>query len=740
MAFDLTGLRPDQADLVASGLLWSGPPLVWQSPTSSGKTFTARYALRHALDQGQRAVLTVPLRAIANEVTARLRVDPMFADATVARLTGELGEDDGEAPVSPAAAQTWVATYEKLDSLLRRPGTHYPLLASIGVLVIDEAHLLGEGRRGALLEGVIVRLRAINPLVQVVLLSATLGNGPELAEWLAGIYHRTSERPVPLAWERRTFKKAADKPGIAAEACREVADAGGQSIVFVQSRQRAQDLAGVLADSHALRAGFHHAGLTRSQRDAVEGDFREGRLDVLCATPTLAAGVNLPARQVVLYDTQRYVGASTYEDLSVIDVWQRAGRAGRLGLDQTGRVVVIQPGWGKQKDYSRGTFEPIRSALMDRRLAAEQVLVAVASGYARTESQIERFLSATLAARQRRLHPVVPMIALMREAGMLEADDDGALYATRAGHIAVAHMLAPEGVVALVRLFQHAPNATVLDLLLVCSALPGSDFSVWAKREDRGDLEAVLSRHGSRLAGDPARLADLGIHAKSSEDGLTRAAVLLAWCETGDAAAAGALAGYSESDVLGLRQEVLRVLQAARALADVTEPRGPTETLDRAFAMVSAGLDGEAALLALIPGIGPVLARRLVAHGITTLTALANASATALAALPGVAEERAQTWRFAAGALVEDGRWLGLGEDGCARWTIEDLGSGEPRDYRDLRARELTVTGEGEGAWTVTGGTAPHRVWREGAGLACDCQDFAAGHRCKHVRAVSLSL
>lgn len=135
-------------------------------------------------------------------------------------------------------------------------------------------------------------------------------------------------------------------------------------------------MARTLREDHALTAGHHHAGLTRAQRDAVEGDFRAGRLAVICSTPTLAAGINLPCRLVILFDSQRYIGASTYEDLSCVEVWQRAGRAGRPGLDPEGRCIVMQPSWVRRiPNYEAGVFEPVRSALYERRFAAEQVLM-----------------------------------------------------------------------------------------------------------------------------------------------------------------------------------------------------------------------------------------------------------------------------------------------------------------------------------------------------------------------------
>jgi helicase len=602
---------------------------------------------------------------------------------------------------------------------------------------VDEAHLLGEGKRGATLEGALTRLRAINPMVQLVLISATLGNGPELASWLSGTFHQTHERPCPLTWETVRFKKAADKTVLAERACRETVEAGGQALIFVQSRRRAEDLARTLREDYGLAAGHHHAGLTRAQRDAVEGDFRAGTLAVICSTPTLAAGINLPCRLVILFDSQRYVGASTYEDLSCVEVWQRAGRAGRPGLDTEGRCIVMQPSWVRRiPNYEAGTFEPVRSALYERRFAAEQVLVAVSAGYARNETQVARLLGTSLGARQGRLADVARLVATMREAGMLETDEDGCLYATRAGHIAARHMLAPESVLAIKRFFDGVASPTTVDVLTVCCGLPGSDFAIYANRDGAGeggrDPATLLAGVPSALVGDPALLRTLGLVGKTLNDALVRAGVLMAWATTGAAAEAGASTGCSESDVLGLRQEVLRVLQATQGLCEKTRPQ-QARVVSLAYAMVAAGMDGPGAYLALIPGVGPILARRLLAHGITSIEDLAQVDPNRLAQMPGVALERALSWRFAAEHLLENDTLLCSdkhAEDAPALFWTDDM-LGAKSDYRDVRARELTVVAMGEGVFSVSGGSEPHRVVALEAAFRCDCADFAAGHRCK---------
>src|SRR5262249_9344610 len=149
-------------------------------------------------------------------------------------------------------------------------------------------------------------------------------------------------------WRCRRFHRATDKPHILVEETRDCVAQGGQSLVFVQSRRRAELLSDTL-NGAGVRAGHHHAGLDSADRRRLESDFREGRLSALVSTGTLEMGLNLPARQVILYDLQTFDGTE-FVPLSVNTVWQRAGRAGRRGLDANGQVVLIAPSWDRGID------------------------------------------------------------------------------------------------------------------------------------------------------------------------------------------------------------------------------------------------------------------------------------------------------------------------------------------------------------------------------------------------------
>lgn len=85
---------------------------------------------------------------------------------------------------------------------------------------------------------------------------------------------------------------------------------------------------------------FHHAGLSNEDRYVIETMFKEGHIKVLCATSTLAAGVNLPAHLVIIKSTFQY-GPNGYEEYGELDIIQMMGRAGRPQFDTYGTAVIL---------------------------------------------------------------------------------------------------------------------------------------------------------------------------------------------------------------------------------------------------------------------------------------------------------------------------------------------------------------------------------------------------------------
>ncbi|MHC1571245.1 MAG: DEAD/DEAH box helicase, partial [Methanosarcinales archaeon] len=371
-------LYPPQEDAIWAGLL-DGVNLLAAVPTASGKTLIAELAmLSHVLDGGK-ALYIVPLRALASEKYQRFKEFSEIG-VSVGVSTGDLDSRDEWL----ADRDIIVATSEKVDSLLRNRASW---ISELTVVVADEVHLIDSASRGPTLEVVLALLQRMGD-IQIIALSATIGNPREVAEWLGARPITGTWRPVELRegvaigsainyqdGEGHKVERIAggdETVNLVAETLRE----GGQSLVFDSTRRNAEasakriskaiknllddetlsalrevasrimetsetDTTRTLARCVAGGAAFHHAGLGSGHRSIIEDAYREGTLKVISSTPTLAAGLNLPARRVIIRGYKRYDPNYGALPIPVLEYKQMAGRAGRPGLDPYGEAITI---------------------------------------------------------------------------------------------------------------------------------------------------------------------------------------------------------------------------------------------------------------------------------------------------------------------------------------------------------------------------------------------------------------
>ena len=755
-----TTYTPPQQEIVDHGLLTSGFSCVLQLPTGAGKTWLAEQAIASTLRQGGRAIYLTPLRALANELVARWQT--VLSDHEVGVFTGEYGARRPY-PVPFDRAQLLIMTPERLDACTRQWRAHWSWIPDVDLVVVDELHLLADRGRGPRLEGALCRFRRLNPFAQVLGLSATLGNTGELADWLDGVYYKSDWRPLPIEWRVATFRNATEKPAILEREVRRCVAAGGQSLVFVQSRRRAEQLSVQLRDA-GLSAAHHHAGLQSEARSSVEDQYRRRQIKVLVATATLEMGVNLPARQVVLYDLQGFNGQD-FVPLTVNTVWQRAGRAGRRGLDDSGEVVLIAPSWDRSATrYLEGRFESIRSGLGRKSSLSEQILAEVASGLCRTHAQVERSLRMSLAHHQGTLSGLDQVLEKMLESGMLAETvaEDGVrprLKATRLGRIAVRQMLSPETVLLLARAIarEDAEPLTLFDILLIAAATPDCSPLIPADFEELDTLSELLATERSvRLSATPDAIrASLAVSGRHLLACIKTSLVARAWTRSGDADAVAEQFACYPFEVRRLAESLERILTAAVAVAtppkkaesdeeeDLVNPfdvePSLRERLQALSAMVTHGLDEEMVTLTFVPGIGGTLARRLVGVGISNIEDLCLADPEELATLRGISSSRAEVWISAATELIDTRSALAFREDAPVVMTASSDWPSDVDPYRLRRATELAVKQRRSYRYSVSGGLEPHLVVvRPERSPECDCADFHAGNHCKHLLAVRL--
>ena len=183
-------MRPSQEKAIAAGLLERNSLLIC-TPTASGKTLIAEMAaLKTTLEGRGKTIYIVPLIALANEKYKEFK-RKYGALCKIALTSSDLDSADSFL----IEYDIIICTAEKLDSLIRH---HAPWLATVSLVVIDEIHLLNDVERGPTLEILITIMKKLLKSVQLIGLSATIGNPNELAAWLGAKLVQDTWRPVPL--------------------------------------------------------------------------------------------------------------------------------------------------------------------------------------------------------------------------------------------------------------------------------------------------------------------------------------------------------------------------------------------------------------------------------------------------------------------------------------------------------------------------------------------------------------
>jgi len=178
---------------------------------------------------------------------------------------------------------------------------------------------------------------------------------------------------------------------------------------------------------------FHHAGLTAKQRELIEDAFRDSLIKVICATPTLAMGVDLPAFRVVVRDLKRYGGPRGMHDIPVLEFEQQSGRAGRPGKEDYGEAICIAKTDSQKKKifekYINGSAEEIFSKLAVEPVLRAHILSLIASEYVNDRDSLFEFFDRTFYAYQYedigKLHQVLErIIGLLVEWEFIKSSKD----------------------------------------------------------------------------------------------------------------------------------------------------------------------------------------------------------------------------------------------------------------------------------------------------------------------------
>jgi helicase len=159
---------------------------------------------------------------------------------------------------------------------------------------------------------------------------------------------------------------------------------------------------------------FHHSGLASEQRKIIEDSFRRGDIHIICSTPTLAAGLDMPAFRTILKDVKRYSGSWGMQFIPVLEYEQMAGRAGRPGKEPFGEAILLASS-DAEKDalvdkYVYGEIESIYSKLAAEPVLRTYVLSLLATGIVHDMDSLIAFFSKSFWAHQYQDLPKLELI------------------------------------------------------------------------------------------------------------------------------------------------------------------------------------------------------------------------------------------------------------------------------------------------------------------------------------------
>lgn len=632
--------------------------LVIAAATSSGKTVMAELVMAPVLQPEEarpkagvfrpKAVYLAPLKALAQEKLDDW-TDPShpFSKLDIAIATGDylFGKQREKVLQCCAESDLLCMTSEMLDSLTRRMASESSAwLKDVRVLVVDETHLLTMEERGDRLESALMRFTKLNPKARLVFLSATLPNADKLAAWahslngLPTTLIQSDWRPVelnvqyePYPAERGWACYQSNRMSMLTKVLEQIEASrkeGHRSLVFVHSKADGHLLLKKVREG-GLNAEFHNADLNKTARLAIEKEFRDkdSRLDLLIATSTLAYGLNLPARVVVVAGTKRGI-----TPVHPYDIRQEVGRAGRYGIDPKGDAYVFLPSTDFAPELVRlKDLPPVVSQMGHEASLHFHLIAEIAEGYHNTAEELMAWYQRSFAAQQRPL-PVDELNAILErflENGLItsEVGPECSLYkATGLGKIASWLYYAPMDVAGWARNFAHLHRTrwqtTIRDKdLCVAWALanvPGhySPYIPKPVASDVGDFQNDVSRTLQKQMGNHAVMGQAFRLAMRYPD----SDVPPGW----------------GPEVRAVRLDAERMMQAINLIDSYWGRWGLSEYWRVLGLRLKHGVAAEAVdFVEHLSGVGPERALRLLKAGYTSLEELVRAGAPALKTVLG---------------------------------------------------------------------------------------------------------
>lgn len=383
--------------------------IVIEARTSTGKTIMGELFMWYVLRSGRKIIYTSPLKALSREKWDSWTRKFGELGYKIAIVTGDYRLTDKRIR-ELNEAHIILCTSEMLDHRTRNMASEKSeWLTKAGLLIVDEVQMIGMKDRGDKLEAGLMRFTQINPVCRLILLSGTMPNSGEIAAWInvlngkETILIRSGWRPIKLnmVYERYDDSQGyyAAKDNLFSKVMSEVKKHEKEKIlIFVHSKTDGRRILNMLNEV-GYKSEFHNADLEVDDRVSIEESFKSRggeSVRIIIATSTLAYGLNLPARIVIITGMHRGI-----EEVSELDIIQMAGRSGRMGIDAEGDAIVLLP--ETEFDMLKNKIEnpgDIISQISNPMIAAFHVIGEIVGRMINTREDVYKWYSRTLASRQ----------------------------------------------------------------------------------------------------------------------------------------------------------------------------------------------------------------------------------------------------------------------------------------------------------------------------------------------------
>lgn len=624
--------------------------------TSSGKTVVAEMFLADEVRRrGGKGMFLAPLRALAREkATDWTSPTHHFGDLKISictgdyRLTKERTQEINDSNII-------IMTSEMLSHRSRsHTSEQSQFLKQVGTLVLDEAHTIGVAGRGPHVEVGLMKFVQINPNARIVMLSATMPNVEELAEWVSYSLNqkqtfvlRSSYRPVPLSIHYESYDDSLSRYDLLEqEKINKALDIidwykNDKFIVFAHTKRT-----GELMKKELISAGidcqFHNADLESAEREKVESKFRnDPKFKVIVATSTLAAGLNMPARRVIILGVNRGM-----EEVESHDIIQMCGRSGRYGIDPMGDAYVLIPESKKKEFMAKfSKSNRIESQLLSNmggnyKVLAFHLVSEIFQGDIETTDDVHAWFKRTLAHFQSKELDdkiVDNTLELLRKYGAIALDGDKWI-ARPIGKVSSMFYISPFDVSDLYfnfkNLFDANREGDDYHLSVALGNVESQKFGV-VSRQEKDEMSAYANKIRAMMPG------------KSLLDGAIKAG--FCYFNLLNGTMSPSMSSYQRN----LQTDFNRISQVLQTLDSMTGQWDQGSWFKVLEGRIAHGVPPHLIDLCKVPNIGKAMAAKLYAAGIKTAAQIADLDAAKLGKLINMKADKAQQ-------ILNDAQGFGL--------------------------------------------------------------------------------